>query len=248
MDEANYISSNIEEGYSPESIANMESALEEFIVSLLDIRPEDANIAVFRGLKITLQGRPKRLAELGNVESPDNPMKIELMIYNKEQIEQVLEFIKQNGFPAKNDPGSQFIHIRVPKPSRMQLEELGDEVIRRTNTACTRLMKIKTNTGLRIRAGMEKEYIDQRISGIALKKIDNALERITKEMKIIGIIKRKAILGSFFKTIERDDTDLLKVINKRIKLEKDKIAKEQELKIQVEAIENEVKGSDKTNV
>ena len=234
MDEASYISSNIEEGYSPESIANMESALEEFIVSLLDIKPEDANIAVFRGLKITLQGRPRRLAELGNVESPDNPMKIELMIYNKEQIEEVLEFIKENGFPAKNDPGSQFINIRVPKPSRMQLEELGDEVIRRTNTACTRLMKIKTNTGLRIRAAMEKEYIDQRISGIALKKIDNALERITKEMKIIGIMKRKAILGSFFKTIERDDADLLKVINKRIKLDKDKIAKEQELKIQVE--------------
>ena len=248
MDEASYISSKIEEGYSPESIANMESALEEFIVSLLDIKPEDANIAVFRGLKITLQGRPRRLAELGNVESPDNPMKIELMIYNKEQIEQVLEFIKENGFPAKNDPGSQFIHIRVPKPSRMQLEELGDEVIRRTNTACTRLMKIKTNTGLRIRAAMEKEYIDQRISGIALKKIDNALERITKEMKIIGIMKRKAILGSFFKTIERDDADLLKVINKRIKLEKDKIVKEQELKIQVETLENEVKGLHKTNV
>ena len=248
MDEASYISSNIEEGYSPECIANMESALEEFVVSLLDIKPEDANIAVFRGLKITLQGRPRRLAELGNVESPDNPMKIELMIYNKEQIEQVLEFIKENGFPAKNDPGSQFIHIRVPKPSRMQLEELGDEVIRRTNTACTRLMKIKTNTGLRIRAAMEKEYIDQRVSGIALKKIDNALERITKEMKIIGIMKRKAILGSFFKTIERDDADLLKVINKRIKLEKDKIVKEQELKIQVETLENEVIGLDKTNV
>ena len=42
---------------------------------------------------------------------------------------------------------------------------------------------------------------------------------ITKEMKIVGIIKRKGILGSFFKTIERDDADLLKVINKRIKLE-----------------------------
>ena len=248
MDEENYISNNVDEGYSPEAIANMENALEEFAVSLLEIKPEDANIAVFRGLKLTLKGRPRRLAELGNVESPDDPMKIELMIYNKEQIEQVLEFIKQNGFPAKNDPGSQFINIRVPKPSRMQLEELGDEVIRRTNTACTRLMKIKTNTGLRIRAAMEKEYIDQRISGIALKKIDNALERITKEMKIIGIMKRKAILGSFFKTIERDDADLLKVINKRIKLDKDKIAKEQELKIQVEALENEVKDSDKTNV
>ena len=239
MDEGNYISANVDEGYSPEAIANMDNALEEFAVSLTEIRPEDANIAVFRGLKLTLKGRPRRLSELGNVESPDDPMKIELMIYNKEQIEEVLEFIKKNGFPAKNEAGSQFIHVRVPKPSRMQLEELGDEVIRRTNSASTRLMKIKTNTGLRIRAAMEKEYIDQRISGIAVKKIDNALERITKEMKIIGVIKRKSILGSFFKTIERDDADIIKVINKRIKLEKDKIAKEQELRIKTEALDEQ---------
>ena len=239
MDEGNYIAPNLEEGYSPEAISNMENALEEFIVSLIEIKPEDANIAVFRGLKLTLKGRPRRLSELGNVESPDDPMKIELMIYNKEQIEEVLEFIKKNGFPAKNEPGSQFIHIRVPKPSRMQLEELGDEVIRRTNSACTRLMKIKTNTGLRIRAAMEKEYIDQRISGFAVKKIDNALERITKEMKIVGVMKRKAILGSFFKTIERDDADILKVVNKRVKLEKDKIAKEQQLRIEAEALEKQ---------
>ena len=248
MDEGNYISTNLDEGYSPEAIANMENALEEFAVSLTEIRPEDANIAVFRGLKLTVKGRPRRLSELGNVESPDDPMKIELMIYNKEQIEEVLEFIKKNGFPAKNEPGSQFIHIRVPKPSRMQLEELGDEVIRRTNSASTRLMKIKTNTGLRIRAAMEKEYIDQRISGIALKKIDNALERITKEMKIIGVIKRKAILGSFFKTIERDDADIIKVINKRIKLEKDKIIKEQELRISKEAQEENKKSLDKVDM
>ena len=247
MDEGNYVNSNIDEGYSPEAIANMENALEEFAVSLTAIRPEDANIAVFRGLKLTLKGRPRRLSELGNVESPDDPMKIELMIYNKEQIEEVLEFIKKNGFPAKNEPGSQFIHIRVPKPSRMQLEELGDEVIRRTNSAATRLMKIKTNTGLRIRAAMEKEYIDQRISGVAIKKIDNALERITKEMKIIGVIKRKAILGSFFKTIERDDADIIKVINKRIKLEKDKIIKEQELRISKEALEEDNKSLDKVD-
>ena len=248
MDEVNYISNNLDEGYSPEAIANMESALEDFILSLLEIKPEDANIAVFRGLKITIAGRPRRLAELGNVESPDDPMKIELMIYNKEQIVQVLEFIKDNGFPAKNEPGSQFIHIRVPKPSRMQLEELGDEVIRRTNSACTRLLKIKTNTGLRIRAAMEKEYIDQRISGIALKKIDNALERITREMKIIGVMKRKSILGAFFKTIEKDDADMVKIINKRIKLEKDKIAKEQELRIKDEVLEDQNQTTDKVEI
>lgn len=244
MDEEYYTTSNVDEGYSPEAIANMESALEEFAVSLIEIKPEDANIAVFRGLKITMQGRPRRIAELGNVESPEGPMKIQLMIYNKEQIEQILEFIKQNGFPAKNETGSQFIHIRVPKPSRMQLEELGDEVIRKTTTACTRLMKIKTNTALRIRAAMEKEYIDQRISGIALKKIDLALERITKEMKIVGVMKRKQILGSFFTTIEKDDAEIMKEINKRIKLEKDKINKEKEFLTQEKTLINELQNKD----
>jgi hypothetical protein len=130
----------------------------------------------------------------------------------------------------------------------MQLEEIGDEVIRRTNSACTRLIKIKTNTGLRIRAAMEKEYIDQRVSGFAVKKIDNALERITKEIKIVGVMKRKAILGSFFKTIERDDADIVKVINRRIKLENDKIAKEQDLRIKDEALESQGQTTDTVEI
>ena len=156
---------------------NKENVLKSGIV-----KPEDANIAVFRSLQITMTGRKRRIGDLGNVESPDDPMKIQLMIYNKEHIEEVLELIKKNGFPAKNEEGSQFIHIRVPKPSRMQLEELGDDVVRRTNAVIARLVKIKTNTGLRIRAAVEKEFIDQRIAGVATKKIDLNLERCTKEI------------------------------------------------------------------
>ena len=228
-----------EEGYSPEAIANLERAVEEFAESLLVIKSEDANIKVFQSLQITMNGRKRRIGDLGNVDSPENPMKIQLMIYNKEHIEQVLEFIKQNGFPAKNEEGSQFIHVRVPKPSRMQLEEIGDDVNRRTNAIGSRLTKIKTNTGLRIRAAVEKEFIDQRIAGIATKKIDTNLERCSKEVRIIGLMKRKQILGSFFKTVERDDADLIKIISKRVKLEQRRIENENQLRIQAEALENQ---------
>jgi ribosome recycling factor len=230
---------NNEEGYSPEAIANFERAIEEFAETLLEIKPEHSNISVFRSLKITMNGRPRRIGEMGNVDSPDDPMKIELMIYNKEQIEKVLEFIKQNGFPAKNEPGSQFINIRVPKPSRMQLEEIGDDVIRRTNSASIRLLKVKTNTALRIRAAMEKEYIDRRIAEAATIKIDLNLERCTKEIKIMGLIKRKKILGSFFKGTESDDAELLKVISKRVKFEEQRIENENQMRIQNEALTNE---------
>ena len=61
-------------------------------------------------------------------------------------------------------------------------------------------------------------------------------------------MKRKAILGSFFKTVERDDADIIKVINKRIKLEKDKIAKEQDLRIKDEALESQVHTKDTVEI
>ena len=40
------------------------------------------------------------------------------------------------------------------------------------------------------------------------------------------LMKRKKILGSFFTTTERDDVELLKEINKRAKLEQQKLATE----------------------
>jgi len=237
MDDQLNSSLNNNEGYSPEAIANFELAVEEFAESLLAIKSEDANIAVFRSLQILMNGRKRRIGDLGNVESPDDPMKIQLMIYNKEHVEQVCDFIRESGFPARNEEGSQFIHIRVPKPSRMQLEEIGDDIARRTNSVCTRLTKMKTNTGLRIRAAMEKEFIDQRIANLANKRINDNLDRCTQEVRIIGLMKRKKILGSFFKTVERDDNDLLKIINKRLKLEQKRIENENQLKIQKEALE-----------
>ena len=243
MEFENNINNN--EGYSPEAIANFELAVEEFAESLLAIKAEHANIAVFRSLQIIMNGRKRRIGDLGNVESPDDPMKIELMIYNKEHLQQVFDFIRESGYPAKNEEGSQFIHIRVPKPSRMQLEEIGDDIIRRTNSVCTRLTKMKTNTGLRIRAAMEKEFIDQRIANLASKRINDNLDRCTQEVRIIGIMKRKNILGSFFKTVERDDNDLLKIINKRVKLEQKRIENQNQQKIQAEALAKQQEESNK---
>ena len=49
-------------------------------------------------------------------------------------------------------------------------------------------------------------------------------------------MKRKNILGSFFKTVERDDNDLLKIINKRVKLEQKRIENQNQQKIQAEAL------------
>ena len=55
----------------------------------------------------------------------------------------------------------------------------------------------------------------------------------------MGLMTRKKILGSFFKSVERDDPELLKIIAKRVKLETQKIENEQQIRLEKEALGNE---------
>ena len=59
---------------------------------------------------------------------------------------------------------------------------------------------------------------------------------------------RKKILGSFFKSVERDDPELLKIIAKRVKLETQKIENEQQIRIQNEALENQVENQEQATL
>ena len=64
----------------------------------------------------------------------------------------------------------------------------------------------------------------------------------------MGLMTRKKILGSFFKSVERDDPELLKIIAKRDKLETQKIENEQQIRIQIEALENQVENQEQATL
>ena len=100
----------------------------------------------------------------------------------------------------------------------MQLEEIGDDLIRRTNSLVMRLTRIKTNTGLRIRAAVQNEFIETKIATLATKKIDASHLKIESEGKFLGVLKRKQILGSYFKSTEKDDEIFIKKVNLYLKL------------------------------
>ena len=63
-----------------------------------------------------------------------------------------------------------------------------------------------------------------------------------------GFNDKKKILGSFFKSVERDDPELLKIIAKRVKLENQKIENEQQIRIQNEALENKLKNQEQATL
>ena len=207
------------ESYSTEAISNFSKAIEDFADLITEIKSEDANIAVFNSIYVMIDGRKRRLADIANIEAPNDPLNLEVMVYSKDYLETVMNTIKEAGFPAKlKEENSQFLTVKVPPPSRMQLEEIGDDLIRRTNSLVMRLTKIKTNTGLRIRAAVQNEFIEAKIATLATKKIDATHLKVESEGKFLGVLKRKQILGNYFQSTEKDDEIFIKKVNLYLKL------------------------------
>ncbi|MDC3024520.1 ribosome recycling factor [Alphaproteobacteria bacterium] len=215
-----------EEGYSVEAQENMEVALEAFKESLIPIGSEEANKNVFATIKVMIGGIRRRLVDLGNVDAPEGPLKIQLMIFNKEHIPLVMEQLKEDGFKPRAEPGSQYVKIDVPPPTRLQLMDIAADVDRRTKSCIGALTKIKSNTSQRLMKALDNEYIEQKIAGIANKNMEKTFTKLEKESVKIGMLKKIDILGKWFSP----ETDLEKTLYKTYKEAEAKKAKKSESK------------------
>ena len=183
-----------EEGYSVEAQENMLVALEQFKESLIPIGSEEANKNVFATIKILVKGVRRRLVDLGNVDAPEGPLKIQLMIFNKEHIPLIMEQLKEEGFKPRTDAGSQYVKVDVPPPTRLQLMDVASDVDRRTKSCIGALNKIRGNTTIRITKAVDNEFIDQRTAGMANKKIEKNFLYYEKEAITAGMLKKMDIL------------------------------------------------------
>ena len=204
-----------EEGYSVEANENMGVALEQFKESLVPIGSEEANKNVFATIKIMIKGVRRRLVDLGNVDAPEGPLKIQLMIFNKEHIPLVIEQLKEEGFKPRTDAGSQYVKVDVPPPTRLQLMDVASDVDRRTKSCIGTLNKIRSNTAIRITKAVENEFIDQRTAGFANKKIEKNFSKYEVDAIKAGMIKKMDILGKWFSPENDQEKDLLAKIKKK---------------------------------
>ena len=206
-----------EEGYSVEANENMGVALEQFKESLIPIGSEEANKNVFATIKIMIKGVRRRLVDLGNVDAPEGPLKIQLMIFNKEHIPLVIEQLKEEGFKPRTDAGSQYVKVDVPPPTRLQLMDVASDVDRRTKSCIGTINKIRSNTSIRITKAVENEFIDQRTAGVANKKIEKNFSKFELEAIKVGMTKKIDILGKWFTPENDQEKDLYTKMKKKEK-------------------------------
>ena len=206
-----------EEGYSVEAQENMGVALEQFKESLIPIGSEEANKNVFATIKIMIKGVRRRLVDLGNVDAPEGPLKIQLMIFNKEHIPLVIEQLKEEGFKPRTDAGSQYVKVDVPPPTRLQLMDVASDVDRRTKSCIGTINKIRSNTAIRITKAVENEFIDRRTAGVANKKIEKNFSKFELEAVKAGMVKKIDILGKWFTPENDQEKDLYAKMKKKEK-------------------------------
>jgi ribosome recycling factor len=206
-----------EEGYSVEAQENMGVAIEEFKESLIPIESEEANKNIFATIKIMVKGVRRRLVDLGNVEAPEGPLKIQLMIFNKEHIPLIIEQLKEEGFKPRTDAGSQYVKIDVPPPTRLQLMDVASDVDRRTKSCIGKISKIRSNTALRISKAIENEFIDPRTANIANKKMEKSFIKFETDAIKVGMLKKIDILGKWFSPENEREKNLMAQIKKKNK-------------------------------
>ena len=194
------------EQYSIQAETLMKAAVEEQKEILLEIDASDANESVLKGIRINIQGKPRRLVDVGDLKKTEDKNKLQILVFNTDHIELITEKIDEIDFNYEID--GQFINIDVPDPSYKQLMEVVDNINRKKNSSMSRLTKAKSEATTRARPAVENEFITQGVSTAASRKCDAFYEEHSGDIEDLTTEKIKQILGTaFFEKYKTEEID-----------------------------------------
>ena len=201
---------DLTDSYSQEANENMKVAIENLKTSLNDVGSADAYKNALFGLKIMVDKKPRRITDVCNVEPGLKPRSLDLMVYSRELIPLVVDEIKVAGFKnVASDIELQRVTIVVPPPTLEDLERIEDDLDRVARSTVSNLTRIKANSGQRLKAGLENEYIEVAEAGKARKNLDDAIEYYVQISKLHILKKRIKVMGKYFQP-KNDDEQMMK--------------------------------------
>jgi ribosome recycling factor len=194
------------EQYSMQAENLMKSAVEEYKEIVKEVKATDANLTIIRNIRVSIQGKPRRLVDIADLKKTEDVHKIQLLVFNTDHIELLTEQIDELNFSY--DVDGQFINITVPDPTYKQLMEVVDDLNRKKNSAMGRLTKAKSEATSRARTAVENEFITQGVAGAASRKCDEYYQNYGDQISEMTLEKIKDILGpEFFEKYKTEELD-----------------------------------------
>jgi len=204
-----------EDSYSSEALQNMQEYMFSFGETIRDIGSDDAFKNALFGMKVMIEKKPKRIADLGKVMVGVRPRTLDVMPFNREHVELIAKEIKANDLKnVKFDIQQQLITVTVPKPTLDDLQAMEDQVATISRSAISSLVKIKGMTTARVKKAVENEFIDGVTASRSTKKVDDVFDKYVKLVKLHSIKKRQKILGSYYEPKDGEENTLLPEVKK----------------------------------
>ncbi len=194
------------EQYSVQAETLMKAAIEDYVELIKDIQASNANMKLIKGIKITVNGKPRRLVDVGDLKTGESENELILLVFNTDHIDLLLDQIAELQFESTHD--GQFIKIIVPNPSYKQLMEVVDDLNRKKNSTIARLTKAKSEATTRARTAVENEFIEQAVASRATKVCDEFLSQYSDKVNGITMDKILEILGEdYFNKYKTEELD-----------------------------------------
>ncbi len=192
--------------YTIQAETLMKAAIEEYKETITEVKSADANLATLKGLRISVQGKPRRLVDVGDIKRTENENVIQMIVFNTDHIPLLTEKIDEVEFNYEID--GQFINIDLPDPSYKQLMEVVDDLNIKKNSGLSRLTKAKSEATTRARTALENEFIAQGVANAVSRKCSEMHEEYSLIINELTLAKIKEILGDeYFEKYKTEELD-----------------------------------------
>ena len=192
--------------YTIQAETLMKAAIEEYKETITEVKSADANLATLKGLRISVQGKPRRLVDVGDIKRTENENAIQILVFNTDHIPLLTEKIDEVEFNYEID--GQFINIDLPDPSYKQLMEVVDDLNIKKNSGLSRLTKAKSEATTRARTALENEFITQGVANAVSRKCSEMHEEYSLIINELTLAKIKEILGDeYFEKYKTEELD-----------------------------------------
>ena len=141
---------------------------------------------------------------------------VRVVVKRDELLEPIVNIIKESGFNRVARVGrTNMLDVKIPKPTFEQLEALSEKVDQLRTTAINKATAIKADSLQRIKAAMDKEYIEAPEAKQATEQIEVVLKEVALHIQVIGRIKQKKMLKDQFVWEDKEKRLLLEPLMKK---------------------------------
>jgi len=207
-----------DDSYSMAARERMVIEIDALIGRLNEVGSALAILNLFRRADIEVEGKKRRLRDFAEIDLGPDPMAgtFKVIIHNPVAIAGAVAILKENQFINIDMSSKRELKVVKPRLTVQQEDDLETEVKRVTKSTLAKLAAIKSDALQRVQAAIKAEYIEPADAKKSTLQLDQLIIDASTHAGVLGLIRRKQLIGGGLTFEGPDEEALYKRINDRV--------------------------------